>query len=104
MTHGLQDAISRQLARRVAARLHVSPGLRELARWTVRNADSPSLVRCYAEWRPILSSLGDDICNLLLPETEDAQCLRQNSPFVGILAPAEVWEKHRLRLHATTPA
>jgi hypothetical protein len=31
--------------------------------------------------------------------------LRQNSPFVGVLAPAEVWYiKNRLRLHATTPA
>jgi Arc/MetJ family transcription regulator len=110
MTHELQDAISLELARRVAARLRVSPGLLEvaranLARWTLRNADSPSLVRCYAEWQSILRSPVDDICDLLLAETEDAQRLRQNSPFVGILAPAEVWEvKHRLRLHATTPA
>jgi hypothetical protein len=110
MTHELQDAISRQLARRVAARLRVFPGLREvaranLARWTVPNADSPSLVRRLAEWQSILSSPVDDICDLLLAETEDAQRSRQNSPFVGILAPAEVRKvKHRLRLHATTPA
>ena len=44
MTHELQDAISLELARRVAARLRVSPGLLEvaranLARWTRRNAD-----------------------------------------------------------------
>ena len=65
----------------------------------------PHYLRCYAEWQSILRSPVDDICDLLLAETEEAQRLRQNSPFVGILAPAEVWEiKHRLRLHATTPA
>ena len=109
MTHELQDAISRELARRVVARLRVSPGLLEvaranLARWTVRNADSPSLVRCYAEWQSILRSPVDDVCDLLLAETEDAQ-LRQNPPFVLYPGPGCVWEvKHRPRLHATTPA
>ena len=110
MTHQLQDAVSLELASRVAARLRVSPSLLEvaranLARWTVRNADSPSLVRCYAEWESILRSPVDNICDLLLAETEEAQRLRQNSPFAGVLAPAEVWEiKQRLRSHATTTA
>lgn len=110
MTHELQDAVSLELARRVAARLRASPGLLEvaranLARWTRRNADAPLLVRCYEEWQSILRSPVDDVCDLLLAKTDEAQRLRQNSPFVGILAPAEVWEiKHRLRRDATTPA
>ena len=110
MTHDLQNAISLELARRVAARLRASPALLEVARanlvrWSHRNADSPSLLRCYAEWQSILESPVDDICDLLLAETPEAQRLRQNSPFAGVLAPAEVWEiKNRLRRHATTPA
>jgi CRISPR/Cas system-associated endoribonuclease Cas2 len=40
----------------------------------------------------------------LCAETEEGQRLRQNSPFAGVLSPAEVWEiKSRLRRHATTP-
>ncbi len=110
MTHQLQDAISRELARRVAARLRAAPALLDtaranLARWSRQNADAPSLLRCYAEWQNILTRPLDDVCDLLCADTEAAQRLRQNSPFAGILSAAEVWEvKRQFRRHAATPA
>jgi hypothetical protein len=110
MNHELQDNISLEIARRVAARLRTSPELLSVARgnldrWSRLNADAPALLRCYAEWRLILERPIEDICHVLCAETEEGQRLRQNSPFAGVLSPAEVWEiKSRLRRHATTPA
>jgi hypothetical protein len=110
MNHELQDNISLELARRVAARLRAAPELLSvargnLARWSRLNADAPALLRCYAEWSHILERPVEDICNALCAETEEGQRLRQNSPFAGVLSPNEVWEiKSRLRQHATTPA
>jgi hypothetical protein len=110
MTHELQDAVSLELARRVAARLRESPALLDipranLSRWSRQNANSPSLLRSYAEWQGILARSIDEICDLLCAETGDAQRLRQNSPFAGILSPAEVWAiKNEFRRHAAPPA
>jgi hypothetical protein len=110
MTHELQDAVSLELARRVAGRLRESPALLDVARanlsrWSKLNSGSPSLLRCYEEWQRLLGRPVDDICDLLCEETEDAQRLRQNSPFAGILSPAEVWEiKERFRRDAATSA
>ena len=109
MNHELQDLVSLELARRVAERLRASPvplaaAQANLDRWSRQNAEAPSLLRCYAEWREILQRPIEDICEVLCAETDDGQRLRQNSPFAGVLSPAEVWEiKSRLR-HATTPA
>lgn len=108
MSHELQDAISLELARRTAARLRASPALLEVARanlgrWSRQNATSPSLLRCYAEWRGILGRTLDEICEVMCAETAEGQRLRQNSPFAGILSPREVWEvKNQLRTHAAT--
>jgi len=110
MMHELQDAISLELARRAAARLRESPALLDVARanlsrWSRQNSGSPSLLRCYAEWQGILARPVDEICDLLCAETDDARRMRQNSPFAGILSPAQVWEiKTECRRHATTSA
>jgi hypothetical protein len=110
MSHGVQDAVGLEIARRVAARLRASPDLlsvarENLARWSRTNANTPSLLRCYAEWTRILERPLDDICDVLCAENEEGQRLRQNSPFAGILSPSELWEiKSRLRRNATTPA
>lgn len=72
-----------------------------LARWSRLNADAPSLLRCYAEWQQILQLPLDEICEVLSSQSEEAQRLRQNSPFAGVLTAREVWEiKQRFR-HAT---
>jgi hypothetical protein len=110
MGHEARDEVSLELARRVAAGLPKHPEWVELAsanleRWTRQNQGAPALLRCYAEWRQLLSCPLPQIAAILTQETDEAQRLRQNSPFVGVLNPEEVWEiKSRLRRHATTAA
>ena len=96
MSHEILDAISLEIARRVVERLQKSPALLDvarsnLARWTERNAGSPALLRSYEEWSEILARPLSEICDLLTAETDESQRLRQNSPFPGVLPPAEVW-------------
>ena len=107
MKHSETDQVSLEIARRVAERLRARPELMEvardnLARWSLQNADSPSLLRCYAEWEAILSRPLDEIRRLLCAETDESQRLRQNSPFAGVLSPAEVWEIKSRHRAATT--
>ena len=97
MNHCEINQVSLELACRVAERLRQQPAVLafardNLARWSRQNAGAPSLLRCYAEWQEILSRPVEEICQLLCSESEDAQRLRQNSPFAGVLSPAEVWE------------
>ena len=103
MNHTETDRVSLELALRVAERIRRQPGVVDfaranLARWSQQNASVPSLLRCYAEWQQILSRPMEEICELLCSESNESQRLRQNSPFAGILSPAEVWEvKARFR-------
>jgi hypothetical protein len=109
MDHSATDQVSLELARRVADRLRRQPelvgfALGNLARWSQQNSSAPSLLRCYTEWREILSRPVEEICELLCAETDQAQRLRQNSPFAGVLSPAEVWRIKSRFHHATAPA
>ena len=109
MNHSEKDQVSLELARRVAERLRWQPELvafarANLARWSRQNLSAPSLLRCYAEWQEILARPVDEICNLLCAESADAQRLRQNSPFAGVLSPAEVWELKSRFHHAPATA
>ncbi|MDR3456650.1 MAG: hypothetical protein P4N60_04335 [Verrucomicrobiae bacterium] len=109
MNHSEIDQVSLELARRVAERLRGQPEVIDFARanlvrWSQQNNFAPSLLRCYAEWQQILSRPVEEVCALLCSESDDAQRLRQNSPFAGVLSPAEVWEiKSRFR-HAPATA
>lgn len=103
------DEISLELGRRTAARLRQQPGLLQLAndnlaRWSKQNANAPSLLRCYAEWREILARPLTEICSLLTSNSENARRLRQNSPFAGVLDAREVWEIKQHFRHATSAA
>ena len=106
MDHSFQDAVSLEMARRIANGLPRHPEWLEFARtnlnrWSRQNGNAPSLLRCYDEWRELLERPVAEICRILTAQTEEGQRIRQNSPFAGILAPIEVWEiKRRLR-HAT---
>ena len=110
MGHEVQDQVSLELARRVAAGLPKHPEWLEAARanlerWSRRNHDAPALLRCYKEWQQLLSRPLTEIIAVLTAENDEGQRLRQNSPFAGVLRPEEVWEiKSRLRRHATTAA
>ena len=109
MNHGFQDAVSLEMARRIANGLPNHPdwlefARRNLDRWSQRNSDAPSLLRCYDEWRKLLDQPINEICGLLTAENEEGQRIRQNSPFAGILPAGEVWAiKARLR-HASPAA
>jgi len=109
MNHSEIDQVSLELARRIAEKLRRQPEVIEVARdnlvrWSRQNAAAPSLLRCYAEWQNILSRPVEEICALLCSASDEAQRLRQNSPFAGVLTPAEVWEvKARFR-HAPATA
>ncbi len=109
MSHELIDEISLELGRRTATRLRQQPELLQLAhdnltRWSQENGDTPSLLRCYAEWRELLHQPLEKICAVLTSENEDGQRLRQNSPFAGILSAREVWEIKQSFRHATPAA
>ena len=109
MNHSDIDQVSLEMARRVADRVRHNPALLKIAhgnlvRWSRQNAAVGSLLRCYAEWEDILSRPVDEICELLCSASDDAQRLRQNSPFVGVLSPAEVWEIKSRFHHVPTTA
>lgn len=109
MKHFQTDQVSLELGRRVADRLRWQPELvafarANLARWSRQNSSAPSLLRCYAEWQNILARPVDEVCELLCCESEDAQRLRQNSPFAGVLPPAEVWAVKARFHHAPATA
>lgn len=109
MGHELTDQISLELGRCVAARLRQQPDLLRVARdnldrWSSLNANAPSLLRCYAEWREILNRPLEEICHLLSSDSEESRRLRQNSPFAGILSTKEVWELKQRYRHATATA
>jgi hypothetical protein len=97
MGHELQDRISLEIARRIAAELPQRSDWIELAhenldRWSTRNSDSPSLLRAYSEWRTILRLPIRLICAKLTMQGEEGQRLRQSSPFVGALSDKTVRE------------
>ncbi len=110
MSHKTHDQVSLELARRVAAGLSQHPEWLQLAsenleRWSRQNRNSPSLLRCYAEWNELLSRPVNEIESVLIAETDEGRRLRQNSPFAGVLTPEEVWEiKSQFRRHATATA
>jgi hypothetical protein len=111
MQHEVHDEISLEMGRRIAARLREQPALLQiardnLARWSRLNANAPALIRCYREWQALLERPLGDICQILNTDSEENRRLRENSPFAGILSPAEVWSikatiRHR---HAKTAA
>ena len=103
------DEVSLELAHSVADRLRAQPELlavarENLLRWSQRNAGTPSLLRCYAEWQAILTQPLEKVCKVLCAETDEGQRLRQNSPFAGVLSPAEVWKIKSAHRHATAAA
>ena len=104
--HHVHDAVGLALARRIAEGLVAHPewiGLAKanLQRWSAQNAHAPRLLNCYKEWQAILDRPIDQIRQVLLEDSDDGQRLRQNSPFAGILPPADVQQLKR-DVHATT--
>ena len=109
MGHEYQDRVSLAMGRMIAAELPRRPewlakARSNLERWKARNADAPSLVRCYDEWLSILERPLEEICAILTAETDDGQRLRQNSPFAGVLSPRTVWDLKKRLKHESDPS
>jgi len=107
--HDVNDAISLEIGKRVAARLRQDPRVLQiarenLARWSHRNADSASLLRCYAEWQILLDRPLEEICQILQSDDEESRRLRQNSPFAGVLTASELWSLKSALRHAKSAA
>lgn len=106
MDHGYQDRVSLELHRRIAAELPRRPewiaqARDTLRRWSARYADSPGELRLFEEWHRILDRPIEEVCAVLLDESEEGVRLRHNAPFTGILSPKEVWDiKARVRHEA----
>ena len=88
MLHQSHDAVSLEIARRIARGLPVHPKWIDLARenltrWSQRNRDAPGLLACYEEWRELLEHPVEEISAALVAESDKGQRLRQNSPFAG---------------------
>ena len=98
VNHESIDRCSLALEQAVVRRLREDPSLISKAKanlnhWLKRNKESPALCRCYLEWMDILESRSqEDIECVMRGTDEESRRLRQNSPFVGILTPMEVWK------------
>jgi len=109
MGHEVNDRISLEMNRRIAAALPHRPEWLRLARdnllrWKERNRDAPGLVQLYDEWLALLDLPVDEICAILTAQTDEGQRLRTNSPFVGALSPQEVWAIKRQAFDDSTAA
>ena len=108
-THEEVDRRSLALHARVAARLRAQPSLIRIAhhnldRWRSQCDHDDPAATAIREWKDLLESLSlDDLCDYLVRQDESAARLRQNSPFAGILSPAEVWEIKQRYISENTP-
>src|SRR4051812_229075 len=88
--HTWIDERSRALHARIAEKLRTQPSLVSVAvdnldRWErLRGPDSAT-----DEWRALLDAPLPDLLRLLTEESENADRLRQSSPFAGILSEEE---------------
>jgi hypothetical protein len=83
----------------------VSQARRTLERWLSLADNSPSQTAACLEWSDLLDRLSaEEIADLLASDTPHAARLRQNSPFVGVLGPREVWVLKRSFRHAAQPS
>ncbi len=105
MGHEVQDRASLEMAKLIAAELSLRPeevlaiARDNIERWSKLNANAPSLLRCYNEWKAILDRPIREIVSILIAETDEGQRLRQNSPFPGVLSPQTVWDIIRRASH-----
>jgi hypothetical protein len=101
--HRLAEERSLALHRAVVERLRADPGHLERARDRVRGwLESGQVARPYAEeWARVLAGSLDEVCALLVDESERARALRQVTPFAGVVDPRtrwQIWREVRERL------
>lgn len=99
--HSRREFQSLAIHRRIAGLLAERPRLvidkakANLASW-LQIHQGTALETIYREWASLLDTLSSsEIAELIVAEDERATRLRQSSPFVGILTPAEIWSIKR---------
>ena len=95
-----EDRRSRALHAAIAERLLDAPGVvvplarRNLA--TMRAADPDGHAGHYLDrWAELLDQPVEAIAGVLVGPSDEARDLRQNTPFAGVLTPAERWSVYR---------
>lgn len=96
-THRQIDERSLAMMEAVAKKIDDDPekaGLKKARevcdRWAEMH-DNPYIYK----WREILRKPWEEIKNILLDDSEEAQAMRQCNPFCGILTPKERWRIYR---------
>lgn len=91
--HRLAEERSIAMHEAIASKLRADPGVITRAQARVEQwRDSGAMHPRYAEaWSALLAGPVDDLCALLVDPSEHARALRQCTPFVGALTPAERW-------------
>lgn len=102
MSHDRHDRVGLELARRIAEGLPSHPewiehAQRTLDRWATIGGPGPA----HRDWTTILDEGVEAVIAALLDESEAGTRRRQNSPFAGIVPPAEVWAIKREARRAT---
>ena len=100
MSHTLVDDCSLALAEAVAVRVRENPehALTQARAWIAEMLDRRSDISSQSnllEWDAILSCGVDEALEALLAPGGEGQRLRQNTPFVRVLSPQEVWQIKR---------
>ncbi len=90
--HRLAEERSLALHRLVAARLRSDPRVLDRARETVGRWMASGRAPHYARaWQQVLEGPLDDVCALLVADTEEGRAMRQATPFAGVVDPRERW-------------
>ena len=99
--HARREIQSLEIHRRIAGLLVADPkqvlgkAMSNLESW-LKSRNSSALGSAYQEWLRLLQTLTpEQIAELIVSENEDANRLRQSSPFAGVLSPQEVWSIKR---------
>ncbi len=92
--HRLAEATSIAMHKRIATLARsdhriIDEALERVHDWA-RTGDVHPFYR--DQWIRALEGPLDDLCSLLVDESESARALRQVSPFAGVLQPRERWE------------
>jgi hypothetical protein len=90
--HRLAEARSLAMHRVIAERLRGDPRWLERARERVAGWMAQGRSPYYAAaWQRLLESPIEEICAMLVADTEEARALRQATPFAGAIGPRERW-------------
>jgi len=94
---GIREMQSLAIHRMIASRMLDDPdavlgkALSNLMRW-MENRNDPEVPAVMKEWESMLKNRSyGEIASFIVSDSEQADRMRQSSPFAGVPAPKEVW-------------